>query len=313
MTGSTGDGPASSGSALDGVTLPGVTLPGATRVTEVPELEPRPLDSHKGTFGHVLIAAGSRFMPGAAVLSASAAYRMGAGLVTVLTDTDVIPLVAPSVVEAVFTDWTAIGEKLAIGEPLEFDAMLVGPGLGTVGRGRLVFDLMRAAPCPVVIDADALNLVAQSPGETLPSDPIWTPHPGELRRLSGRTPKGDEERLAAARAFVEERGGVIVLKGHHTIVMDRKRWAINETGNPGMATAGSGDVLAGAIVALLGQGLDRFDAALVATQVHGLAGDFAAGYCGEPGLVASDIVDALPHGLMELYELEDEDGEKEGE
>ena len=269
----------------------------------LPTLPARPTDSHKGTYGRVLIAAGSPFMPGAAALAAKAAYRSGAGLVTVLTDPEAIPAVSASVVEAIFIDWTEIGRSLALRTgDRSWDAVLVGPGLGLADRGRLVLDLVRATSAPIVLDADALNLIAEEKPALDPSDRrIWTPHPGEFLRLTGETPSGDEERLAAARRFVAERGGVLVLKGHHTIVMDASRYAVNTTGNPGLATAGSGDVLVGMLVAFLGQNLEPFDAARLAVHLHGLAGDLVAdltGPMGQVSLCASDLIEYLPLALQ---------------
>ncbi|MBI4587025.1 MAG: NAD(P)H-hydrate dehydratase [Planctomycetes bacterium] len=270
-------------------------------VRDLPAIPPRAPDSHKGLYGRVLIAAGSPFMPGAAVLAARAAYRAGSGLVTVLTDTEVIPIVAAGAVEAVYTDWTALGEKLGTDEPLAYDACLVGPGLGVSGRGRLVLELIVHAGGPVIVDADALNLASGLSAAAIPprDDRIWTPHPGEFQRLTGLMPRGDAERLETARRFVEERGGVLVLKGHRTVIVDRERYAINQTGNAGMATAGSGDVLAGILVALLGQSFPPFEAARLAAHLHGRAGDLAAAELGETSLTAGDLVDFLPAAIRE--------------
>jgi NAD(P)H-hydrate epimerase len=277
-------------------------------VDELPPLKRRPADGHKGTFGKALIAAGSPFMPGAPVLAARAAYRSGCGLVTVLTDLEAIPSVAAGVVEAVFTDWPAIGEKLAVGEPIAADAMLVGPGMGTRDRGRLVFDLIRAAAFPTVLDADALNLIAEHPEVSLPRrhDRIWTPHPGEFRRLTGISPKGDAERLEASHRFVDERGGVVVLKGRRSVVLDASRYAINQSGNSGMATAGSGDVLSGILVSLLAQGYPPFEAARLGVHLHGLAGDLAAAALGERSIIAGDLVSFLSAAFQRHLEARGE-------
>lgn len=266
----------------------------------LPVLPPRRADSHKGTYGRVLIAAGSRFMPGAAALSARSAYRSGAGLVTVLTDAAQIPAVSLSVVEAVFSDWTAMGASLAGDGSLDHDAYLVGPGLGLPDRGRLVIDLIRSARAPVVIDADALNIIARD-APVLPrrEDRIWTPHPGEFHRLTGLSPRSEEERFESAKTFVHHFGGVVILKGHRSVVMNRDRYAINQTGNAGMATAGSGDVLGGVLVALLGQGLEPFDAARLACHIHGSAGDLAAAALGQISLTAGDIIEYLPAAFCE--------------
>ena len=274
---------------------------GPTEVHEVPPLRSRAAQSHKGAFGKVVIIAGSRFMPRAAILAAKSAYRTGVGVVTVLSDPEVLPIIAAGVGEAVHADWATLGAQLAIGEPLPYDAALVGPGLGNEDRGRLVLDFVRTANLPVVIDADAINLVARdlisgNRKELLPDreDRIWTPHPGEFRRLTGQRPRSRIERQEAAGTFAEDFNGVVILKGHRTVVADRTRYAFNETGNPGMAPAGAGDVLAGVLVALLGQGLEPFEAARLAVHLHGAAGDGAAERIGQASMTAADIIDELP-------------------
>ena len=150
---------------------------------------------------------------------------------------------------------------------------------------------------PHVLDADALNAVAEAGGIAPRADRIWTPHPGEFRRLTGTMPRGDEDRARAASRFAETAGGVLVLKGHRTIVVDRERIYTNLGGNPGMATGGSGDVLTGVIAALLARGVAPFAAAVLGVYLHGLAGDLAARTLGEDGLVAGDIASSLPSAL----------------
>ena len=270
-------------------------------IHDVPPLRARRPDSHKGDYGKVLIIAGSRFMPGAAVLAARAAYRAGSGVVTVLSDTDVVPIIAAGVVEAIHTDWATLGAELAIGDALPYDAALVGPGLGIEDRGRLVLEFLRTADLPVIIDADALNLVARDViardrRDLLPNreDRIWTPHPGELQRLTGQKPRRRIERLEAANEFATSFGGVVALKGHRTVVADASQHAFNQTGNAGMATAGSGDVLAGILVGLLGHGYAPFEAARLAVHLHGASGDSAAERFGQASMTASDMIDELP-------------------
>ena len=157
---------------------------------------------------------------------------------------------------------------------------------------------------PQVLDADALNLVA----EGLPAPPsdqrIWTPHPGEFQRLTGTTPSGDAERLEETRRFAGERGGTVLLKGNRTVVHNGDRFYVNLTGNPGMATAGSGDVLTGTITALLGQGLDGFEASQLGAYLHGYAGDIAAESLGQPSLTAGDLIDYLPEAFRRTLEAE---------
>jgi hydroxyethylthiazole kinase-like uncharacterized protein yjeF len=260
-------------------------------------LPPRAPDSHKGTYGRVLLVAGSEGMTGAAILAARGAYRTGAGLVTVGIDRELFSTVSPTVPEAIFLD---LGPGRVTG-PIDvdgYDAVLVGPGLGaTMARAgfREIIDRRKG---PLVVDADGLNAIAADGRFPHPSPArIWTPHPGEFARLTGEKPKGDAERVAAAERFVRAHGGVLVLKGHRTVVMDAERYAINETGNPGMATAGAGDVLAGMIVALLGQGMEPFAAARSAVHIHGLAGDLAAKDLGMVSVVAGDLVQYIPRAI----------------
>lgn len=276
------------------------------RVEEPPGLAPRARDSHKGTYGRVLIVAGSRTMPGAAILAARAALRSGAGLVTVAIPEAIGNAVAAAVPEAtqihvpeppVDRGRAEPGEALLSRLSSGAEAVAVGPGLGLDARAHaLVAAAFARAGCPLVVDADALTAAAARP-ELRPAAPercVWTPHPGELQRLTGEKPSGEEARIAAAARFVERFGGVVVLKGHRTVVHDGARYYVNPTGNPGMATGGAGDVLAGVVAALLAQGLSPFDAAALGTCLHGAAGDLAAAALGEPSLTAGDIVDHLP-------------------
>lgn len=280
-----------------------------TQVFEVPALAPRPRDSHKGTYGRVLIVAGSRMMPGAAILAARAALRSGAGLVTAAIPEAISCALAAAVPEATqlfLPDPAGEGGSSALRETLAArlesgaDSAAIGPGLGLDARAHaLVECTFRSGRCPIVVDADALNLVAKDPGlrPAYPDRCVWTPHPGELQRLSGEKPSGEAERVAASARFVERFGGVVVLKGHGTVVHDGSRYYVNPSGNPGMATGGSGDVLTGVIAALLGQGLAPFEAAVLGVSLHGTAGDLAAAVLGEPSLVAGDIVEYLPEAF----------------
>ena len=272
---------------------------------EIPPLPEREPDSHKGTFGRDLLIAGSKTMRGAAILAARSAYRAGAGLVTVGADRRLFASVSPAVPEAIFLDTGRGWSKRLTEEALDgYQAVLIGPGLGTTRHRELAKWVLAHRKGPLVIDADALNIIASEPKQLYfrRDDWVWTPHPGEFLRLTGEMPEGDDERIAAARRFVGERGGVLVLKGHRTVVMDSERYAINSTGNPGMATAGTGDVLAGMLTAFLGQGLAPFHAARLAVHLHGLAGDLAAGELGEASLVAGDLIDHLPPAIVHHQE-----------
>ena len=271
-------------------------------VQEVPPLPEREPDTHKGTYGRVLLLAGSEGMTGAAILAARAAYRAGAGLVTVGIERKLFSTISTAVPEAIFLDTGALTGEAIAAKIEGFDAVVVGPGLGTGSASHaLALGVLQHRSGPAVLDADALNIIAALPWTTADRRPdrIWTPHPGEFARLTGEQPRGDEERLAAARRFLAARGGVLVLKGHHTVVADGDRYGVNRTGNPGMATAGAGDVLSGVIAAFLGQGLGPFEAARAAVHLHGRAGDLAAAALGEISLTAGDVIDYLPRAILE--------------
>ena len=287
---------------------------GTLHITELPPLPKREPESHKGTYGRILLVAGSPAMPGAAVLAARAALRSGAGLVTVAFAGSLTATFTAAVPEAIQLALPEPGapehdaeiDQLIGGDIREkFDAIGIGPGLGTSTASRKVLArLLEVYDGPQVLDADALNLVAEGL-PTSPSDKrIWTPHPGEFQRLTGTTPSGDAERLEETRRFAGERGGTVLLKGNRTVVHDGDRFYVNLTGNPGMATAGSGDVLTGAITSLLGQGVDGFDASQLGAYLHGYAGDIAAESLGQPSLTAGDLIDYLPEAFRRTLEAE---------
>lgn len=282
------------------------------RITTLPPIPPRPLDSHKGTFGKVLVVAGSRGMAGAAVLAARAALRSGAGLVTALVPGSLSPILAVGVPEATQrllpeypgSDTEGLTTALGAIDGGSFDSLAVGPGLGTDQRAAMLVSWALEQAVPQVLDADALNVIVLPHHETQlkvehSERRVWTPHPGEFRRLTGLSPRTETERLEAAEEFIDRFGGVLVLKGHRTVIMDGSRYAINETGNPGMATGGAGDVLTGTIAAFLGQGYSPFDAACLGTHLHGLAGDRARDKVGEVSLIAGDLVEALPQAVLD--------------
>lgn len=279
-----------------------------TVVTEIPHLPPRAADANKGTFGHVLVVAGSRGMSGAAVLCASAALRGGAGLVRLAVTESILPLVAvanPCYLTVPLPDdgqgqidQEAEDSLLSL---VRFNTVAaIGPGLGrSEDLTRLLLAVLRE-PTPRVLDADALNVLAphvhqlRNHGGPL----ILTPHPGEFARLLGTdvaTVQANRQELAGR--FAAEQDLVLVLKGYRTVVTDGRRVYVNATGNPGMATGGSGDVLTGLIAALLAQGLEPFAAAQLGTYLHGLAGDLARDDLGETALIASDLVDYLPRAF----------------
>jgi NAD(P)H-hydrate epimerase len=281
-------------------------------IETIPILGPRPRDSNKGRYGHVLVIAGSRGMAGAAALCGAAALRSGAGLVRVASPEEVQPTVASY--EPCYMTYPLPGDRDG---RISFEAALptlkrllepatvvaVGPGLGqSDDTRRLLRFLITETSKTLVIDADGLNaLVGQTELlATLTRPAVLTPHPGEFARLSGlpiETIQSDRVARAAAMAGLAE-PLVVVLKGAGSIVTDGTRYYVNTTGNPGMATAGSGDVLTGVIAALLAQKLPAFEAAQLGVFIHGVAGDIARDQSGETGMIAGDIVDSLPDAFV---------------
>ncbi len=267
-------------------------------------LPERPADGHKGTFGRVLAVGGSVGFTGAPVLAARAAMRSGVGLVFLGVPRTVWPVAAVKCDEAMPFPLPEDGagrlslEALApLAERLAgCDAALLGPGLGrSAALDALTPALLRRASCPVVLDADGINAleghidVLSEAAAPL----VLTPHDGEYRRLMGRWP--GEDRVSAAQAAARACRAVMVLKGHRTIVAapDGRIWR-NTTGNHGMAKGGSGDVLAGILLALLGQGMEPGEAAAAAVWVHGRAGDRCAERLGHRGMLPGDLIEALP-------------------
>ncbi len=266
-------------------------------------LRPRDAFAHKGMMGNALIIAGSYGMAGAAILATKACLRAGAGKVTVHTPKRNVAVMQTSVPEAVLQidrEETVFSEGVATED---FQAMGVGPGLGTSEQTAItLIAQLRRASCPIVADADALNILANRHAwmQQLPKGIILTPHPKELDRLEGQS-LDSFERLSKARDLAERLQGYVVLKGHNTaICMPDGHVVFNPTGNAGMATAGSGDVLTGIITGLLAQGYSRQQACLMGVYLHGLAGDLAARELGEYSLMASDIIDYLPRAFKRL-------------
>jgi ADP-dependent NAD(P)H-hydrate dehydratase len=281
-------------------------------VTELPRLAPRAADSNKGSFGRVLIVAGSRGMTGAAILCGQSALRGGAGLVKVAVPCETLPIVAagnpcymtvPLIQDADGKlDFAALAEIFSLEQA--HDVLAVGPGLGRSAElARMLPELIGKATRTVVLDADGLNaFVGQTAklhcaGAAL----ILTPHPGELGRLLGVDAAAVQARREeSALGFAREHGVILALKGHGTLVTDGRRLYRNTTGNPGMATGGTGDVLTGLIAALVGQGLEPFAAAQLGVFLHGRAGDLARDALGEVSLIAADLLDFLPHAIRQF-------------
>ena len=263
----------------------------------VPRLPARPRDGHKGTFGTVLVVAGSDGMLGASILAATAALRSGAGLVRAALPKVLQSPFAIAVPCATSVPRTSAALAVALASA---DAVVMGPGLGSGAATRaLVHRVLRSCRVPLVLDADALNLLApvRAPLRTAAAT-VCTPHPGEAARVLGvDTATVQRDRFAAMQQLQQRLGGVVVLKGAHTLVTDGAQWFQNRTGNPGMATGGSGDVLAGLLGALLAQGMAPFAAACLAVHVHGKAGDRVARRLGEAGLIASDLPMAIAEEL----------------
>jgi len=271
----------------------------------------RPPGAHKGSFGHVLVVAGSVGRSGAAVLAATAALRAGAGLVTVATPADALPLVAALRAEIMTEPLpiTAAGDLApeALARALALcesrDAVVLGPGLGThPATCDLIRELVARCPQSLVIDADGLSALAPIELLARTAPTVLLPHPGEAARLLGLpTSAVQARRLEAVQALAARSGAVAVLKGSRTLVCEPAgRAAVNPTGNPGMATAGTGDVLAGMVGALLARGTPAWDAAAAAVYLHGVAGDVAARRLGQEALLAGDLLDAIPEALRGL-------------
>lgn len=279
---------------------------------QLPQLPPRKPESHKGDFGQALLIGGSRGMTGAIGLAGMSALRGGAGLVRLAvpqTCLDIVASLEPSYMTAPLPadDEGRIAEEARdVLEQLAAKATAVGcgPGLGrSSGLTRLVGWLYEHLPLPAVFDADALNALAEQP-EVLSQHAaprILTPHPGEFQRLSrGKKPLLRQQSELAAAELAAHCQIVVVLKGHRTFVTDGRQQEHNDTGNPGMATGGTGDVLTGLITALICQKLSPFDAARLGVHLHGLAGDLAAGELGQVSLIASDLVRFLPAAFQQV-------------
>ncbi len=272
-------------------------------------IHPRLRDTHKGLQGHVLVVAGSRTMSGAAVLTALGALRSGAGLVTVATPASVQPWVASQLPEVLTLPLPETAEGTLSERSLEelddyvtgriIHAVAIGPGLSMHSPiARMIKNILKNWDIPLVLDADGLNNVQISDLQWYPKL-IITPHPAELGRLVGLDREIiKKERIQVAKNVAHDYGITCVLKGYHTIITDGKTIYLNPTGNPAMATGGSGDVLTGVIAALLAQRLPLLSAAAAGAYIHGLAGDMAR--VSDRGLLASDIAHAVPRALARL-------------
>ncbi len=260
--------------------------------------------AHKGNMGQALIIAGSYGMAGAAVLSAEACLRAGVGKLTVHTpkrNVAILQMAVPEAVVQIDREETTFSDAV---DTDDYQAVGIGPGLGTTEQTAIaMISQLRRTQCPLVCDADAINMLAKHRAwlQQLPHDIIMTPHPKELDRLEGHS-ADSYERLSKARDLAQRISGYVLLKGHHTaLCCPDGHIVFNSTGNAGMATAGSGDVLTGIITGLLARGYQQREACIVAMFLHGLAGDIAAKELGEESLLARDIVRCLPKAFLMLH------------
>ncbi len=275
----------------------------------------RKRDSHKGNYGHILVLAGSTGFTGAAALTGLGSLRAGGGLVTLGVPGSLNPIMEAKLTEVISRplpetepgslSLEAEGEILRLAQGV--DALAVGPGLSTYPEtSALVRRLLTKINKPLVIDADGLNglagdisLLTKSPASI-----VITPHPGEMGRLLGKTTgEVQSDRIGVTRETALQTGTVVVLKGARTVISDPEgNVYVNPTGNPGMASAGMGDILTGMIASFVGQGLTEIEAARAGVYIHGLAGDIAAGIRGEAGLIATDLLDKLPEAIKRLQQ-----------
>jgi NAD(P)H-hydrate epimerase len=276
------------------------------RITAPPPLPARPRDGHKGTFGRVLVVGGNAGMIGAPAFAGRAALKLGSGLVEVAVPESILGPVLSITPEL-------IGIGLGDGVPPALldaadkaDALAIGPGLGQLPAADERLHALLEKPTPAVVDADGLNLIAK-----LGKWPTWfaakailTPHPGEMKRLAkliGRddVPTDEAGRIDIATAAATAFGQVLVLKGSGTVVTDGTRVYMNPTGDSSLSKAGTGDVLTGMTASLLGQGMDRFDAACCATYLHGRAGELAGAELGQRCVLSEDVIRAIPKAVAE--------------
>ena len=276
-------------------------------ITAVPRLPERPAGGHKGTFGRVLVVGGNDGMIGAPVLAGTAALRMGAGLVQLAVPRAILSACLTITPELIGLGLGKAAGKDALLEAGEkADAVVIGPGLGRTPEAEARLVRLLRLDKPMVVDADGLNVLAG-----MKKWPAWfkaravlTPHPGEMQRLGrliGRTdvPAEEEGRVEIASAAAEAFGQIVVLKGERTVVADGQRVYVNNTGNSALAKAGTGDVLSGMLGTLLGQGVERFEAARLAVYLHGRAGEIAGTRVGMRSALARDVVEAIAGAVAE--------------
>lgn len=266
-------------------------------------LSKRPKDANKGTFGKVLVVAGSENYPGAAYLACAACYRVGAGLVSLATEEIVKIIVSRKLPEVIF-----LSPDKVVGNVNKYDVLLVGPGLGQSDQATKVVGGLLNNNLPIsVIDGDALNILSKK-GEwwkKLGSEVVLTPHPGEMARLTGLTIKKiQSDRINVAQYYVRKWKKIVVLKGANTVVASPAGQAfLSPFANPVLATAGTGDVLSGIIAGMLAQGLKSLEAASVGVYIHGMAGEMISKKVGDAGMLASDLLPMLPKVIKNLLHI----------
>lgn len=264
-------------------------------------LRPRARHAHKGNFGRALLVAGSRGMAGASVLASRAALRSGVGLLTVhvpACNNPIVQVAVPEAMTSIDSNDCCFSDQV---DSSKYNAVAVGPGLGQCKESEeALYNLIKSCSAPLVLDADALNVLSRHKEwlSLLPEGSVLTPHPGEAERLFGKF-ADRHATICAVRGVARKYNIVVLLKGAYTtIVAPDGNLYFNSTGNPGMATGGSGDVLTGIVLALRAQGYNSVDAARIAAYIHGLAGDLAVAEIGETALVAGDIVNYLPKAWL---------------
>lgn len=276
-------------------------------------LPPRKKDTHKGTYGHLFVIGGSPGLTGAVCLACLSALRTGCGMVTAGVPESLNDIFEVKLTEVMTKPLSESGRKtigiLAVEKCLEFiektaDGVVIGPGISTEsGTEEFFRQLLPEIKKPVVIDADGLKLLAKNLDilKKVEKNLVLTPHPGEMSHLTGLSiAQIQENRKNIAIEFAKKYKVIMVLKGNKTVVTDGQSFYINKTGNPGMATAGSGDVLSGNIGSLIVQGLTPYESAKIGVYLHGLAGDLAAKKLGQYSLIAGDIIDFLPVAIRKI-------------
>jgi len=276
----------------------------------IPALPKRSRESHKGDYGHLFILGGSPGLTGAVCMAGRAAMRSGCGLVTVGVPASLNGIIEEKLTETMskplaetpdHTIAPAAGREIVPFLEAKADAVVLGPGISLQKETfRFIREILPVIRKPLVLDADALKAVGgmSSLVKSIKGPVIFTPHPGEMAALSGKTTEEiRRDREGTARACAKTYAAVVILKGDRSLVTDGSRLYENLTGNPGMATAGMGDVLAGILGAFLARGMSAFEAAILGVYLHGLAGDFAAQDVGEESLTAGDVIETLPEAF----------------